>query len=700
MQKIDWTFLSCYSGVDEAVEKFYNVLYGILDKCIPYRKQNTQNYPCWFTWDIIKNIKTKNYHHKALKSKKGNVRFHRQKFNELRKEIKKEISRAYNVFITNAELSIQSDPSKFWSFIKSKTHHLNSTSLVYNGREITDNKEIANSFANYFESIYANNVPVNTNSAYIKFSRFDDKVNNINIHTIDLSEIQSTIRNLKPKKAIGPDGIPDYIVKGCAEFFILPLYILFNMTITSSTFPQKWKLTKVCPIPKCKKGRDISNYRPVSILSTFAKILESILYKNIEKHIRISISEHQHGFVQSRSTVTNLSLFSNFVTDVIDQGGQVDVIYTDFSKAFDKVNHEILLYKLRNLNFSRNLLKLFESYLKDRRQFTVYKGCKSVEYTQLSGVPQGSNLGPLLFTIFINDLPECIINSHKLLYADDLKIFRCINSKDDGDKLQQDVNAVAEWCKNNSLEINISKCNVISYTKRKNMFDTSYTLNNTKLKLSNTVKDLGVMYDNKLTFQTHIDTKINEANKNLGFILRLCKEFNNPKTLQNLYQAFVRPQLEYATIIWNPDTKKQILQIEKLQSKFLRCLTYRQTGFYPRMVGSHSLNKNYNMMTLEQRRMITDLQFLYKIFNNQIDCSELLSSFRVNVPGKLTRLDNYSYFAHKKSKSNIMKKSPTWRLSETYNIISKGIKDLDISADNFNLYRAKILNFMENVDTV
>jgi len=193
-----------------------------------------------------------------------------------------------------------------------------------------------------------------------------------------------------------------------------------------------------------------------------------------------------------------------------------------------------VLSKLSYFNFTELSLTLIASYVKNRKQSVLYKEFISKQYEVRSGVPQGSNLGPLLFLICINDLSHCIMNSKKLLFADDLKLYLEISSIEDCDKLQCDLINVAKWCEKNNLVINVNKCKTVSFTKLKNKYNYTYAINGVHINSANSVKDLGVIFDSHLTFNTHIVTMRNEAYRNLGLIVRLGKDFNNPQVIKLL----------------------------------------------------------------------------------------------------------------------------------------------------------------------
>lgn len=349
----------------------------------------------------------------------------------------------------------------------------------------------------------------------------------------------------------GHDQIPSFLIKDCSNIFITPLLTLFNIALRTSTFPDCWKLAKVCPIHKSGDIRDIKNYRGIAIFPNFAKVFEASVYTTIYSTIKNLISTSQHGFMEKRSTVSNLTCLTKFVSDSLDKRGQVDVVYTDFSKAFDRIDHKLLIDKLSCIGLSNILLNFLSSYLENRLQYVQYNNFKSNTYLATSGVPQGSNLGPLLFILFINDLCD-ILDCEKLLFADDLKIFCNINTIDNCLLLQEEIHKIEVWCKSNKLEMNVTKCKVVTYTRKVNPVEFSYTFNNTELIRSQTTKDLGILFDSRLDFVEHINTITASALRLLGFIVRNCKQFSSVSALKTLYFSLVRSKIEYGTVIWNP----------------------------------------------------------------------------------------------------------------------------------------------------
>lgn len=244
--------------------------------------------------------------------------------------------------------------------------------------------------------------------------------------------------------------------------------------------------------------------RPICIQPAIAKIFEALVLSKIQPMINNLISPHQHGFHKGRSTNTNLLFFQNYIINSLSEGHQVDTIYLDFSKAFDLVDHSILISRLARLGFHGPILSWFSSYLSGRIQAVKLSFYISQTYPVSSGVPQGSLLGPFLFKIFIDDISSCITSSIFTFFADDIKIFKAIKSHGDCFLLQNDLVNIQHWCEQNNMKLNIDKCKFISYYNINNPILFNYKLSNTPLIKVQSIKDLGIIFDKNLNFNNHI----------------------------------------------------------------------------------------------------------------------------------------------------------------------------------------------------
>jgi Reverse transcriptase (RNA-dependent DNA polymerase) len=323
------------------------------------------------------------------------------------------------------------------------------------------------------------------------------------------------------------------------------------------------------------------------------------------------------------------------LNDAFMKGYQVDVIFTDFSKAFDTVNHTILTDILRSFGICNPLSAWLSSYFSNRSLIVKYKNYFSSIFPQISGVPQRSHLAPILFLIYINDIS--FLFSKMLLFADDLKIFRIVKSLDDAALLQSDLNALVKWCDRNALSLNVQKCKFMSFNRSRSNISFSYNINNISLEKVFNCKDLGVFFDSKLTYNTHINYIKNKSLKLFGFIKFSCSNFNNLNALRVIYCSIIRSTLEYCSIIWSNNLQKHHLTLEAIQNKFLGFLCYRcnipripHTSYGPILTF-------FSLDSLELRRIKLDLYFLYNILHNNIDCPEFLNRLSFLVPQRSTR---------------------------------------------------------------
>lgn len=550
--------------------------------------------------------------------------------------------------------------------------------MIYRGAQISTNDKIADAFADYFKSVYLNNA-----AKYDLSFEPSSNISTLDIKSISEDDIQKAIKKLKPKKSVGPDKIPPYIFKGCAELLLEPLMIIFNLIITSCTYPDAWKLTKVCPVFKSGNLNEIVNHRPVALICVPSKIFEIILHEIMYSHIKSGISDYQHGFMENKSTVTNLMCFSHSVNSVVDDNSQVDVIFTDFAKAFDKVDHDILLKKLDSFGFSNRLLQMCASYLRDRKQYVVYKGARSVEFSTLSGVPQGSNLGPLFFLCLINDITEVVQHSSCQLFADDFKIYKRIDTVLDSYLLQIDLNNISEWATKNCLFFNVEKCFQMTFSRKTIKTDYSYNINGLPLPDKKNIKDLGIIFDSELTFNLHIDNMVSRAFRLLGFVIRNSCNFKNEKTLVRLFNVYVRSVIEYASLIWSPLYDVHINTIEKVQKKFLRYLYYKKYNIYSFDISYEILLNEFNFNKLETRRLISSALFAHKLFNGKINCTFLLQQFKFLVPQYFNRSTSIFYIS--KPRTNLGINDPVYRISQIVNRLDNA----DIFFDSYTIFKKK-----------
>jgi hypothetical protein len=440
---------------------------------------------------------------------------------------------------------------------------------------------------------------------------------------------------INTNKGAGPDGIHPIFIKNCSANLAFPLTIIFQKSIKSGCVPEIWKKAFVTPIPKGQVSQNIEQFRPISKLCQFNKIFEKIVTSQLYQAVKNHISPNQHGFYKGRSVDTNLLTFAGDILLAMDKGACVEAVYTDFAKAFDKICHSTLLFKLWHLGIHGDLFRWIKSYIENRSQCVVLSGYASHWKSISSGVPQGSHLGPLLFTLFINDIDKYIKNSKVLLYADDTKIYKIINSIDDYHLLQDDLVNFETFCSDNNLFLNLNKCFAINFSKKKHTVNYNFNLCNNQLSRVTEIRDLGVIMDSKLSFTPHLDSVIKKGYKQLGFILRLGKPFKNSVTYKILFNSFVRSHLEFACAVWKPYHNIHIDRVERIQKKFIRTLDFRTGHTHTNYTESLTHHK---LQTLSDRRNCVDSVLLYKIMRNILDVPSLLHQINLRVPPRHQRL--------------------------------------------------------------
>ena len=386
------------------------------------------------------------------------------------------------------------------------------------------------------------------------------------------------------------------------------------MSLSNGYVPEDWRKANVSPIYKSGDRQSVTNYRPVSLLSIISKVLERCIYNRISPLISNKLHNMQHGFIKGKSTCTQLLKFINDVGKSLDSTGQTDILYLDFAKAFDTVPHNLLLYKLRRFyGFGGLLLKWFSSYLSNRYQCVVLPGGQSSWLPVTSGVPQGSILGPLLFLLYINDLPTHVTHSQIVLFADDTKIYMPINNISDCVKLQEDLNSLMSWSIKWKMLFNISKCKVLTVTQRKNPVIFDYCMDSTHLLRCANIKDIGVFVGSKLNWSTHIESVVNKTNRVMGVIRRTVGYSAPTSVKRQLYISLARSCLEYCSQVWSGTSSENIQLIERVQRSATKYILQQPDLNY------HERLRELNMLPLTYRREYLDLCMFYKCVNNIYD---------------------------------------------------------------------------------
>ena len=629
---VNWDAILDSANLETAWSSFKTNLFQCVNKHIHTITIKSEFQPPWFDSELFQACNTKEEARrkfKRTKSKLDEIKFCnlRRNFNSLSN--KKMRENLYN----------SDDPAlitkKFWSHVK----HVNNShripeSMYLNGRYRNNSIDKANLFNKFFCDQFSDRSEYNIDIDYSS-----DCLYNIQFSP---SKIRDLLKKINSNKAMGPDGIHGNILKNCAVSLAYPLSILFYLSYNYGSIPREWKLANVVPIHKKGAKENIENYRPISLTCLIMKTFERIVKDKILVITSNKLDNRQHGFLSKKSCTTNMVGFCDSLALSLNDCIRTDVIYFDFSKAFDSVNHDILIQKLKHMyNIDGRLLKFIINYLKDREQQVIIGNCKSDRKSVLSGVPQGSILGPILFVLFINDLPLGLTPGTELaLYADDTKIWRRVVTESDHDALQADINYLYNWSIENKMNFHPQKCKVVSVAIRPPpLLDILpdiqyfYTLGRDLLDYVVSEKDLGVDINSRFNFSEHCDRILSKANQQFGLTKRTCYFVNDIRRKRALYLTLIRSQFEHCSPIWRPTSDTLISKFENFQKKCLKwilseeCLHYGIKEIYTRKC------RQLKLLPLSKRFDFNDLILFYKIVFNIIP---------VELPSYLHFFDGHS----------------------------------------------------------
>ena len=496
--------------------------------------------------------------------------------------------------------------------------------LLIQGKFVNTFKEKATLFNKYF---CTQCTPFSNDSELPVFSF--RTTSRISIFEITDREISDIITTLNTKKAHGPDNISVSMIKLCGQHIFLPLKIIFDNILDTGIFPDQWKEANVTPVHKKKDKQDIVNYRPISLLPILAKIFERIIFKNLYNYLSSNklISKNQSGFRPGDSVTNQLLYLVNEIHTAFDEKNCLEVrsVFLDMSKAFDKVWHDGLIFKLKQNGVEGKLLALFKNYLSNRKQRVVLNGVESDWGEIKAGVPQGSVLGPLLFLVFINDLEDGIKSSVKF-FADDTSIFSVVQDPlVSANELNYDLCLISRWAHQWKMSFNPDPTKqaeeLLFSNKLSRPSHPPLYFNGIEVKNVSEHKHLGLVLDSKLSFTTHINEKIARARKGIGIIKHLSP-YLPLKSRDQIYKTYVRPHLDYCDIIYHIPVissdfdssltlnyQMNVLERTQYQAALAVSGTWKGTN-------RDKILEELGWETLDHRRFFRRLTQFYKIMNN------------------------------------------------------------------------------------
>ena len=614
----DWDTILSNKSTQEVSDIIDEAYHKAVEECVPkFEQQNSDiKKPIWMNIRAYRNVKRKYSSWLRYLNTKQSETY--KDYISKRNESSKENKKARKEFERKIATECRTNPKSAWKYMKSTNRVPSAVPNLKkpDGTFTNSDEEIAETLNQQYSSVFTAEDTTNIPNIPPK-----------NLTTPELQKISVTeeevlkeLKSLQPNKSPGIDGMHPRVLKELAEQLAKPVTILLNTSLNSEDLPKQWLQAVVTPIFKkgCKSNPE--NYRPVSLTCILCKILEKFVVKAIIQHIKANVlaTKRQHGFTTGKSTTTNLLEVLNVWSEALMHGIPVDVLYLDFSKAFDSVPHQRLMKVINSFGITGKASGWIKSFLSNRTQKVRVNGSESSWAPVLSGIPQGSILGPVLFSLFINDMPENI-QSLISLFADDTKIHLPLSTDDSAKQLQDDLNLLETWSTVMQMKFHPKKCKVLHLgrtNKKEDYF--MHTSNGTLHRLEETEveKDLGVFTDHKLKFTDHCQNKINTANRVLRYI-RHTFLYINEQIFLLLYKALVRPHLEYASCIWNPNLKYNIDSIERVQRRATKIVpSLKDLSYTDRL-------KKLNLETLEYRRTRADLLETYRIMNgiHELDLS-------------------------------------------------------------------------------
>ena len=638
---------------------FYNIINEGINQFVPITKTNKRKRPNqpWLNDNCHKTAKKKYLLYKRyLKSKSG---YYLNKYNEKSSELKKLIKRSVRDYEKNISDNSKINVKDFWKYVNSK---LKRTTGICNlvkpdGSLTSTDAEKCQLLNDFFVSVL-------TKENLTNMPNLENKNNGIYLSDIIITSkaIENKLKNLDPYKAPGPDKLPPLLLKQLSTELSIPLAIIFNKSISEGHVPTQWKEAEVTAIFKKGNKNLTNNYIPVSLTSILCKTLESFITDSIQNYMESNkmFNSCQHGFRKHRSCVTQLLEVMNDFTNYIDNKKNIDILYLDFSKAFDTVPHERLLNKLKAYGITNNVHKWIQSFLSNRKQRVRINNSYSDFSPITSGIPQGSILGPVLLIFFINDLPDNV-NSKCKIFADDTKIY---NSADNSQSIQDDINSLMDWSDIWQLKFNAQKCNVIHIGKSSTVNDYFMGDNNTKINSVEHEKDIGVTFDTKLNFDIHINSVVSKANQLIGLVKRSF-QFLDQDMFLKLYKAIIRPHLEYANVIWHPIYKRQQSSIENTQRRATKILSkIKHMSYKDRLI-------YLNLPSIKYRQLRNDLIQTFKLMHG-IDNIDSNNIFSINEYDK-TRNSTMKLYKLQ-SRSLIRSNYFSNRVNNTWNKLNESTK--------------------------
>ena len=583
LEQMPWLNVDLCSDPNDMWHEWKQMFVSCMDKHAPRKlKRISKKRAPWITKGLLNKI-----HRRDLIKKKAissNDHDMWEKFKCARNQANNAIKQAKKRhFSDNLKVS-KGNPRKTWNLIKELTSRNTSKStniseIQVDNRTISSPGDMAEAFNDHFTNIgqvLAQEVPAAEVNPEFYLSHTDKA---FHLKTPSLDVVFNLLRNIDEKKATGLDMIPSKLLKMAASVVTPSLTAIFTKSIITGIYPTEWKMARVTPVFKKGEKSDLNNYRPISVIPVVSKVFEKIVYDQLYQYLNDNqlLSSCQSGFRSLHSTLTALLEATNSWSVNIDNGFLNGVVFIDLKKAFNTIDHEIILRKLSYFGADQATAKWFQSYLSNRTQRCNVNGNLSTASTVTSGVPQGSILGPLLFLMYINDLPNCLRVAAPRIFADDTSI--TLSAKTVADlklAVTSELNNLTCWLRANKLSLNVANTELMIIGSRQRLNtqceEINISIDDRTIKRVDHIKSLGLTIDAQLSWSKHVDEISKKVSSAIGALKRV-RPFIPTDVAVQIYNALILPHIDYCSPVWDGMSGCLTDKLQKLQNRDARVIT-------------------------------------------------------------------------------------------------------------------------------